>query len=158
MHINYSAIDALSRLRSTQNFVLSFLRLVAKVTPQALLKFFELRDTDAAELTIIAVCQKDTFCEGITYLKRGQNIPQQSTIFKWSPHLNEFGILRIKIRIDFIEGVAVIVTRPVILPKNHPVTRLVIDFYHRKFHHHHHNETVNEVRQRFCEAALRVLV
>lgn len=65
----------------------------------------------------------------------GKNIPQQSAILKWSPYLDELGILRVKGRVDLIRGVAV--KRPVILPKNHPVTRLIIDFYHKKFHHHH---------------------
>ncbi|XP_017467064.1 PREDICTED: uncharacterized protein LOC108359640 [Rhagoletis zephyria] len=135
------------KLRCTQQFVLRFPRLVLKVTPQSLLKLFDLRDFEAAELVIIAVGQEAAFSGEIKSLKNGQGIQRQSSIFKWSPYLDDIGLLRVKGIIDFANGVAVSVKRPLILPKNHPVTRLLIDFYHRKFHHHHNEIIVNEMRQ-----------
>lgn len=50
------------------------------------------------------------------------------------------------------------VKRSIILPRNHQVTRLITDFYHRKFHHHHNEIVVNEMRQRFFISGLRALV
>ncbi|XP_053964298.1 uncharacterized protein LOC128867221 [Anastrepha ludens] len=146
------------RLLSTQQIVLRFLRRILKFTPRSLLKLFELRDIEAAEQILIAVSQENAFSEEVKSLQHGQNIQRQSAIYKWSPYLDEVGILRVKGRIDFLEGVAVDVKRPVILPKNHTVTRLIIDFYHRKFHHHHNEIIVNEMRQRYCVGALRSMV
>ncbi|XP_053953165.1 uncharacterized protein LOC128859969 [Anastrepha ludens] len=146
------------RLLSTQQIVLRFLRRILKFTPRSLLKLFELRDIEAAEQILIAVSQENAFSEEVKSLQHGQNIQRQSAIYKWSPYLDEVGILRVKGRIDFLEGVAVDVKRPVKLPKNHTVTRLIIDFYHRKFHHHHNEIIVNEMRQRYCVGYLRSMV
>ncbi|XP_075157727.1 uncharacterized protein LOC142230994 [Haematobia irritans] len=68
------------------------------------------------------------------------------------------GVLRIKGRIDAAEGVAVDTKRPIILPRKHAVTNLVVDFYHRRFHHHHNEIVVNEMRQRFWIPGLRAVV
>ncbi|XP_062557433.1 uncharacterized protein LOC134222307 [Armigeres subalbatus] len=41
------------------------------------------------------------------------------------------------------------VVNPIILPRNHHVTRLIVHHYHRKYHHQNHNTVLNEIRQRY---------
>ncbi|XP_054745543.1 uncharacterized protein LOC129249903 [Anastrepha obliqua] len=103
-------------------------------------------------------CQSEVFHEEICRLRNGEEINRKSFLFKFSPYLDQIGLLRVKGRIDAAEGVAINVKRPIILPRKHDVTRLLVDFYHRKFHHHHNEIVVNEMRQRFCISALRTLV
>ncbi|XP_054745753.1 uncharacterized protein LOC129250135 [Anastrepha obliqua] len=103
-------------------------------------------------------CQSEVFHEEICRLRNGEEINRKSFLFKFCPYLDQIGLLRVKGRIDAAEGVAINVKRPIILPRKHDVTRLLVDFYHRKFHHHHNEIVVNEMRQRFCISALRRLV
>ncbi|XP_062710529.1 uncharacterized protein LOC134288745 [Aedes albopictus] len=47
---------------------------------------------------------------------------------------------------------------PIILPKGHPLTILLLDWYHRKFRHANNETIVNEVRQKFYVAKLRTRI
>ncbi|XP_004536790.1 uncharacterized protein LOC101453778 [Ceratitis capitata] len=71
---------------------------------------------------------------------------------------NEYGLLRVKGRINEARGVPSDLKRPIILPRNSIITHLFTEFYHRRFHHHHNEIVVNEMRQRFCVHGLRSLV
>ncbi|XP_053968556.1 uncharacterized protein LOC128869987 [Anastrepha ludens] len=148
------------KLRSAHRFVLRFLRLVTKGKPrsQFLQKLLNPDNIETAELAIMLNCQSEVFHEEICRLRNGEEINRKSFLFKFSPYLDQIGLLRVKGRIDAAEGVAINVKRPIILPRKHDVTRLLVDFYHRKFHHHHNEIVVNEMRQRFCISALRRLV
>lgn len=44
---------------------------------------------------------------------------------------------------------------PIILPVDHPITRLLITSYHERFHHRNFETAINEIRQRFVIARLR---
>ncbi|XP_054745916.1 uncharacterized protein LOC129250308 [Anastrepha obliqua] len=148
------------KLRSAHRFVLRFLRLVTKGKPrsQFLQKLLNPDNIETAELAIMLNCQSEMFHEEICRLRNGEEINRKSFLFKFSPYLDQIGLLRVKGRIDAAEGVAINVKRPIILPRKHDVTRLLVDFYHRKFHHHHNEIVVNEMRQRFCISALKRLV
>ncbi|XP_055591416.1 uncharacterized protein LOC129743406 [Uranotaenia lowii] len=50
------------------------------------------------------------------------------------------------------------VLTPVILPKDHYVTELIVNYYHRKYQHCNTETVVNELRQRFIIAQLRPTV
>ncbi|XP_054745895.1 uncharacterized protein LOC129250285 [Anastrepha obliqua] len=143
------------KLRSAHRFVLRFLRLVTKGKPrsQFLQKLLNPDNIETAELAIMLNCQSEMFHEEICRLRNGEEINRKSFLFKFSPYLDQIGLLRVKGRIDVAEAVAINVKRPIILPRKHDV-----DFYHRKFHHHHNEIVVNEMRQRFCISALRRLV
>ncbi|XP_020712610.1 uncharacterized protein LOC110117567 [Ceratitis capitata] len=71
---------------------------------------------------------------------------------------NEYGLLRVKGRIDEAREVPADLKRPIILPRNSIITHLITEFYHRRFHHHHNEIVINEMRQRFCVHGLRSLV
>lgn len=79
-------------------------------------------------------------------------------LHKYSPYIDEHGIVRVKGRIDAAEGVNDDMKRPIILPREHRITHLIIAHYHEKYHHVHHETVVNELRQRFVIARLRQLL
>ncbi|XP_060665584.1 uncharacterized protein LOC132797828 [Drosophila nasuta] len=92
-------------------------------------------------------------------LKTGSSImDRKSKLFKCSPYLDEVSILRVKGRIDLIEGVEVNLKRPIILPRRHRFTFLLVESYHRRYHHLYDEIVVNELRQRFLIFGLRALV
>lgn len=45
---------------------------------------------------------------------------------------------------------------PILLPRDHHVTMLIISYVHNKFHHHNHETVVNELRQRYWIPRIRV--
>ncbi|KAH8316858.1 hypothetical protein KR067_000307, partial [Drosophila pandora] len=90
--------------------------------------------------------------------KDGRVSNRKSSIFKCSPYLDESGVIRMQGRIEAIDNVEVDVKRPILLPRHHQVTYLIVEYYHRKFHHLHGEIVVNEVRQRFWIPGLRALV
>ncbi|XP_055612992.1 uncharacterized protein LOC129759548 [Uranotaenia lowii] len=50
---------------------------------------------------------------------------------------------------------AVEIANSFILPRDHPITNLIIESYHQKFHHQNHKSVINEVQQKYCISCLR---
>lgn len=48
--------------------------------------------------------------------------------------------------------------QPIILPRNHHVTHLIVDSYHLKYHHINHETVLNELRQKYVIPRLRQLL
>lgn len=65
-------------------------------------------------------------------------------------------VLRVKGRIDAAFGVSDDTKRPIILPKDHAVTRLLVDHFHRRYHHVYHGTVINELRQLYSIPKIRV--
>ncbi|XP_065077557.1 uncharacterized protein LOC135700826 [Ochlerotatus camptorhynchus] len=82
-------------------------------------------------------------------------IPKNSSIYHLCPFLDEHDVLRVRgrtISCPFVNQDAV---NPVILPRDHHITRLVISHYHSKYHHQNHNTVINELRQRYSIPRLK---
>ncbi|XP_064554834.1 uncharacterized protein LOC135439898 [Drosophila montana] len=153
----------LEKLRAAQLCVLDFLRIVTKKTKLdgrlELQKMLLLKHSKEMDVIFIRTCQEEEFYSEITSLKSGRRLTdRKSLLFKLSPYIDDSGILRIKGRIDNIEGVEVCVKRPIILPRRHRLTYLLVEFYHRKYHHLHNEIVVNELRQQYWVCSLRALV
>ncbi|XP_064554384.1 uncharacterized protein LOC135439572 [Drosophila montana] len=153
----------LEKLRAAQLCVLDFLRIVTKKTKLdgrlELQKMLLLKRSKDMDVIFIRICQEEEFYSEITSLKSGRRLnDRKSLLFKLSPYIDDSGILRIKGRIDNIEGVEVCVKRPIILPRRHRLTYLLFEFYHRKYHHVHNEIVVNELRQQYWVCSLRALV
>ncbi|KAL7726341.1 hypothetical protein ACLKA6_001558 [Drosophila palustris] len=149
----------IEELRAVQLRILDFLRSVTKKSPGAVLKsLLELKRSEM-DVILIRVCQEQEFFNEFKCLKSERGtVERKSSIFKCSPYIDEMGILRIKGRIDLIEGVEINVKRPIILPRRHRLAFLMVESYHRRYHHLHDEIVVNELRQRFWIFGLRALV
>lgn len=149
------------KLRMAQMYVLRFFTQLVKrpYNNSELCNIFHLSPIISAELILIKNCQKDVFFEELDQLQSQiKMVSRKSPIYKFSPYLDEFGVLRVRGRIDAATSISFDVKRPIILPRNHHITWLIVDFYHRKFHHHHNEIVVNEIRQRYCITGMRALV
>ncbi|XP_055910918.1 uncharacterized protein LOC129945285 [Eupeodes corollae] len=118
---------------------------------------------DDAERCLWRRAQRDVFSEEIILLDAvniGDRVflPKTSLLYKLSPYIDEHNVLRISGRIDAAVDVDFGTKRPVVLPKDHHITFLILDHYHRKFKHQYNETVVNEVRQRFYIPALRIMV
>ena len=82
-------------------------------------------------MNLIKEAQHDTFAEEIKVLEKGQQLPVKSSILRLMPMIKD-GVLRSSTRLRYAEEIQEETRFPVILPKDHPVTDLVVKYYHEK--------------------------
>ncbi|XP_058817559.1 uncharacterized protein LOC131680861 [Topomyia yanbarensis] len=119
-----------------------------------------------AERTAWKIAQYEGFQDEVITLRRNLELPRDkqkpldksSSIFKSSPELDEFGVLRMKSRLKEAEFLSYDARFPVVLPRGHYITNLILDWYHRQQGHRNGEIVVNEVRQKFAISRLRVEV
>lgn len=103
-------------------------------------------------------------CYGIemTTLSRHENpigkstLPRTNSLYKLSPSLDITGLLRIHSRIDACDFAGENTQFPIVLPRSHPLTKLVLQDIHEKYHHQCNETFVNEVRRKFYIPKVRV--
>ncbi|XP_055523244.1 uncharacterized protein LOC129717391 [Wyeomyia smithii] len=114
-----------------------------------------------AELFILKSVQDAEFAEEKALLQKPMPVPwrnalpKRSPLYKLSPFLAEDGLLRMQGRIDECAHVEECTKHPILLPKRHSVTDLIIASVHEKFCHMNHQTTLNEIRRRFHVPGLR---
>ncbi|XP_062716205.1 uncharacterized protein LOC134291874 [Aedes albopictus] len=117
-----------------------------------------------AERTLWMLAQADAFPDEVAILKQNlercrgsqKSVGSSSCLAKLSPFADDFGVLRVGSRGAEAHVLTFDAKFPVILPRNHRVTELLLDFYHRKYGHANDETIVNEVRQKFHVPRLRV--
>lgn len=87
---------------------------------------------------------------------KDREIPKSSALYKCSPFIDENLIIRMNGRIGLTPDIPESLKCPVILPRTHYCTGLLIQHFHEKFHHIHHDTCLNEIRQHFYIPRLRV--
>ncbi|XP_055605098.1 uncharacterized protein LOC129753322 [Uranotaenia lowii] len=120
----------------------------------------------AAENALFRMVQMQAFPEEVALLKANQDlptkcqatIPKSSKLYKLTPYLDERGVLRIDGRVGAAKNVSTGAKFPVILDKDHPVTELIVHYYHQKYLHANFETVVNELRQHFHISQIRPTV
>lgn len=109
-----------------------------------------------AENVLYSITQRDQYFTEINIMKENPNstVHKSSPLRKLSPYLDNESILRVRGRIDNAP-VGFDTKNPIILPKNHRVTMLIVDWYHRKYRHIHNETVLNEINKKFYIAGLR---
>ncbi|XP_055633870.1 uncharacterized protein LOC129774191 [Toxorhynchites rutilus septentrionalis] len=92
---------------------------------------------------------------GNTITKRA--ICKQSRIYKMNPFIDEERVMRMRGRIGRCEYATMDAQNPIILPKDHYITKLIVRDCHERYHHQNHETVVNELRQVFRIPKLRVV-
>ncbi|XP_058826902.1 uncharacterized protein LOC131686906 [Topomyia yanbarensis] len=113
---------------------------------------------------VIRQAQQESFPDEIALLREtrlkpdqfSMPIPKTSPIHQKSPWLDQHAILRIRGRIAACEYATEDAKHPIILPRDHHTTRLIIAHYHQKYHHQNHETVINEVRQKYSVPRLRM--
>lgn len=83
-------------------------------------------------------------------------LPKTSTLYKFSPSLDAAGLMRIHSRIDVCDFAGQNTQFPIVLPRNHPLTKLVLLDIHEKYQHQCNETFVNEARKKFYIPKMRV--
>lgn len=166
--IEFCRFHKWERLLRTQAYVMRFVNNVkCRKNGQALdsgaLKQEELR---LAEQQLWKYAQAEIYEPERRVLRETQGSPtsrhnlvqKSSPIYKLWPYIDLEGVIRMRGRIGAAWYATDEAKYPVILPKTHSVTLLLIDWYHRRYHHANNETVVNEMRQRYEIPNLRTLV
>lgn len=115
-------------------------------------------ELNKADVLLCKMVQQDAFGEELAALKQGKRIKKCSHIYKLSPVLAKDGFLRVNSRIRRATVIPDSAKSPIILPKNHIVTNLIVDYYHNKNHHHNKQTIINEIRQQYWIPSIKSTV
>ncbi|XP_062707477.1 uncharacterized protein LOC134288004 [Aedes albopictus] len=100
--------------------------------------------------------QSEAFAEEIAMLSNTEKpIPKSSSIFTMNPFLDKNRVLRMHGRISACEYASTDARNPIILPKDHHISKLIVQDYHQRYHHRNHETVLNELRQVFRIPKLR---
>ncbi|XP_065089851.1 uncharacterized protein LOC135711035 [Ochlerotatus camptorhynchus] len=114
------------------------------------------RELSDAECYLFRTAQNAVYADEITILSRNRHtenpdssIPRSSPLFHQCAFLDEHNILRVRGRTQACPLIARDAAQPIILPREHPITQLILLDFHKRFNHQNHATTLNEVRQRY---------
>ncbi|XP_062707432.1 uncharacterized protein LOC134287995 [Aedes albopictus] len=86
-----------------------------------------------------------------------KGISKGSTLYRLCPFMDEKGVLRIRGRTSACQFVDSSVVNPIILPREHSVTKLIVLDVHQRFLHQNHETAINELKQRYYISRLKVV-
>jgi len=109
-----------------------------------------------AEEDIIRLAQCEAFHTEYTVLTKGKPLPKKSSLIKLTPRLDSQAILRCDGRLRFAECLPYDVRFPIILPRGHWVTKLIVKYYHDLANHSAGtNFVLSQISGRFWIVAAR---
>ena len=111
-------------------------------------KATSVEERQEAELFIIKLVQEESFSSEIRGIKRCKEVRPKvkaNKLYKLSPFVDEYGVLRVGGRLTR-SSLHPHVKHPAILPKTSHVSSLLIKHYHQKVHHQGRGITVNELQ------------
>ena len=88
-----------------------------------------------AEEEIVRLAQREAFCEEYTALRSGKPISKKSQLIKLNSCIDEDGIIRCDGRLKFADFLPCDTRFPIILPRGHWVTKLIVKNYHGRGNH-----------------------
>lgn len=115
-------------------------------------------EIEAAEQHIIRAVQAETFAAELAALRSGNGVSKSSSIYELLPHIDVHGVMRVTGRIDKATYLAAYTRNPIIMPKDHHVTTILVAWYHRRLRHQQQAAVIGEVRLKYWVPHIRVLV
>ena len=111
-------------------------------------KILQVDDIDKAEKIIIKAAQKACFSYEYSRLKRKKSLAEKNSLASLDPFIDEEGFIRVGGRLR--KAIHTYAARhPIILPRSHTVTRLIIRYFHELNHHSGIQNTIYAVREKY---------
>lgn len=118
-------------------------------------------EMEKAKNILIRQCQYEAFTDEMIILEKVKQgisnlkLEKSSLLYKESPYLDDNGVARRRGRIDAANA-PYEVKRPILLPKKHPLTELIIQFHHESYRHANDDTVINELLQKYAIPSVRV--
>lgn len=126
------------------------LRFISNLRKSEVVKtnFLQTSELNEAQSLIIVNIQKQAFSEEIRALKSGRCLSSGSKLIMLYPFLDDKDILRVGGRLRN-SNLAENVKHPLILPKSHHITELIVKNYHQKYLHGGNQLLLSALRQQY---------
>ncbi|XP_065095606.1 uncharacterized protein LOC135717443 [Ochlerotatus camptorhynchus] len=111
-----------------------------------------------AKDTLWRQAQAHAYSEEVHELTNGYSVGKRSSLHSLVPFLDEYGVVRVGGRIGSAPHIPYAAKHPVVLPRDHRITFLLVDSFHQRFLHANGETVCNEIRQEYYIHKLRVLV
>ena len=143
----YSSWNRLVRVRAwVQRFIENCMRKIEDRCSEGI-TYQEILD---AETAVIKEAQQQAFSEEYIALSNQRPIPKHSKLLTLKPIIDEEGLLRSDGRLTYAEYLPFDVRYPIILPRKHWVTKLIVKDYHEQSNHSAGtNHTLSLISARF---------
>ncbi|XP_065178250.1 uncharacterized protein LOC135808925 [Sycon ciliatum] len=149
----------LERLIRVQAWVMRFLHNARAPHERRELGELTVDELSESELILVKSAQESEFRDEIKAIKKGQPVSSQSKIAALHPQLDDSGLLRARSRLQYADFLPSDTISPIILPRTHPTTKLVITRIHGNGHHAlGNNQVLNELVKRFWVVGAREAV
>lgn len=166
--IDYSRFNKWIKLQRTTAYIFRFIDSARRnnVGQKLQREILSQEELARAEVALWKMAQTEAFPEERITLAKTSGSPdakhatvlKSSSIYKTWPYMDVQGILRMRGRIGAADYLPFQARYPVILPKLHAVTTLIVSWFHGHYRHANRETVVNELRQRFEISKLRSLV
>ncbi|XP_059216147.1 uncharacterized protein LOC131994043 isoform X2 [Stomoxys calcitrans] len=149
-----------SRLKRTMAWVLRYMHNLRCKLKQSAGRSGELSvdEEEEAEKYLCKQVQQEMFGDDLADLATRQRLSEKIELKSLNPFMDTDGLLRVSGRIDNATFLCLDARRPIILPKNHLFTSLLVESYDVRFCHINVATVMSEVRQRFWVPSLRQLL
>ncbi|XP_058827206.1 uncharacterized protein LOC131687171 [Topomyia yanbarensis] len=102
--------------------------------------------------------QSQAYSEEINQLNIDGSVDKRSSLRSLLPFSEEHGVMRVRGRIGNAPHIPYAEKYPVVLPREHRITFLLVNYYHQWFLHANGETVYNELRQMFYIPKLRTLI
>lgn len=110
----------------------------------------EPQELKKAERVLVCLAQEESFPNELKALRNGRGVPSSSPIKSLNPILDADGLLRVNGRLKLAANLSEDAKTPILLPKKHHITKLIIAYYHElKNHEAGVNHILADIRTRF---------
>lgn len=156
--LNFSRYSSWLRLLRTTAYMCRFTTQARRQTNRKFKFLLYSDELNMARNFIIRQAQVEAFQYEYNLLRNGKILDKESSLYKLSPMIDETGIIRIRGRIDQCTNATESCKRPIILPRLHKITELIIKEEHERLDHHYDDTVVNNLRQTYYIPEIRVAV
>lgn len=115
-------------------------------------------EIDSAVRLLARLAQRQMFSREYEALRNNRQIDVNSKLRKLLPYLDTDDTMRMRGRTDAATFLPADAKRPILLPRHHAVTRLVVEDFHRRLKHQNQESIVCATRQRYWIPQIRSLV
>ncbi|XP_075151868.1 uncharacterized protein LOC142225894 isoform X1 [Haematobia irritans] len=117
-----------------------------------------LEEEEFASLYLCRHVQQQVYGDDLMDLREKQKVSPSSPLVSLNPFIGKDDLIRASGRIQNAAFLSLGARQPIILPKNHRYTWLLVEFYHQKFLHINTATAMNEIRQKYWIPSLRQLL
>lgn len=142
---NKGLSDKLAKFSSWYKATQAIARLICRTKGDKTTSHSTVQERQNAQCVILKDIQASEYAEEIKMLKNGKALPHQNKLFHMDTFLDSDGLLKVGERLKNASFSSTL-KHPVIVPKGHHVTQLIIAHFHSKVQHQGKGLTINEIR------------